>query len=487
MTPRASPHRGGLPWLSDGFMNTIGGADARPVTERVGDYRDRGALPEEGSTARRALHGLRIPFCHSYGCPVKNGSRLERHGLPEELAEGARPAARHLQPSGDHGRVCPPCEAACTLAINLPRSPSATSSSRSWSTGGARSGSGRSRRIFDRQARGRRRVGPAGLPPPSSSRAAATRWWSSRSRTGSGAPAVRHPDFKLEKWVIDRRLDRCGPRGGLRDRRQRGVDVSAAYLRRSFDAIVLAAGPPRGDLPSRERSQGVHFAMEFLTQQNRRNAGDAIPEGEEISAAGKHVWSSRGDTGSDCIAPAAAGAASITQIELLPKPRRTGSRPTRGHVAGHPSGFLFPGGRVRADVERPDEGVPRRQGSGPEDFLRGTGLDRTGRRGKAFVQGDPRLRVRAAGGPRAPRDGIRPRGARPLVRDLGVRRTDGGTSSPTELHDERPRRLRRGDAVIGASLVVRAIDLGAWPRRGGPLPRRALTAKPSALPGNLPL
>jgi NADPH-dependent glutamate synthase beta subunit-like oxidoreductase len=106
-----------------------------------------------------------------------------------------------------------------------------------------------------------------------------------------------------------------------------GVDISVTYMRRNFDAILIAAGAtvPR-DLSVPGRSlPGVHFAMEFLTQQNRRNASGAIPPEKEITAKGKHVVViGGGDTGSDCVGTSRRqGAASVTQIELLPIPPAT--------------------------------------------------------------------------------------------------------------------------------------------------------------------
>jgi glutamate synthase (NADPH) small chain len=103
-----------------------------------------------------------------------------------------------------------------------------------------------------------------------------------------------------------------------------GVDISARYLSKNYDAIVLTTGArvPRDlDVPGRDL-KGVHFALNFLTQQNRLNAGDEIPEDERIVAQGKHVVVvGGGDTGSDCIGTSIRqGAASVTQIELLPQP-----------------------------------------------------------------------------------------------------------------------------------------------------------------------
>jgi NADPH-dependent glutamate synthase beta subunit-like oxidoreductase len=245
-----------------------------------------------------------------------------------------------------------------------------------------------------------------------------------------------------------------------------GVDVSAAYLRRSFDAIVLAAGATAArDLPVPGRDlKGIHFAMEFLTQQNRRNAGDTIPHGEEISAAGKHVVViGGGDTGSDCIGTSRRqGAASITQIELLPIPPEdrlpTNPWPTWPVIL-----------RVSSSQE---EGCERMWSVQTKAFLgekgavrklscvklEWTGPDASGRRSFKEIPGSAfELRadlVLLAMGFVHVEHG-------PLVRDLGVA-TDsrGNLVSDGNCMTNVPGVFGAGDAVIGASLVVRAIDLG---------------------------
>jgi glutamate synthase (NADPH/NADH) small chain len=137
------------------------------------------------------------------------------------------------------------------------------------------------------------------------------------------------PDFKMEKTLIDRRIELLAEEGiTFRTGANVGVDVTATQLREQFDAVVLTGGAikPRDiDIPGRELS-GIHFAMDYLTQQNRKNLGDG-PEmlgGEEISAAGKHVIIvGGGDTGADCFGTALRqGAASVTQFQIHPEPPR---------------------------------------------------------------------------------------------------------------------------------------------------------------------
>jgi glutamate synthase (NADPH/NADH) small chain len=136
------------------------------------------------------------------------------------------------------------------------------------------------------------------------------------------------PDFKMEKSLIDRRIDQMRAEGVVfRPGRHVGKTVTVEQLRNDFDALVLAGGAewPRDlELPPHELS-GIHFAMEFLTQQNKRVAGDgedlAAADGT-ISAKGKHVVViGGGDTGSDCIGTSnRQGAASVTQLEIMPEP-----------------------------------------------------------------------------------------------------------------------------------------------------------------------
>ncbi|HEX2795375.1 MAG TPA: glutamate synthase subunit beta, partial [Croceicoccus sp.] len=136
------------------------------------------------------------------------------------------------------------------------------------------------------------------------------------------------PDFKMEKHLINRRAAQMEAEGvNFRTSTEVGVDITLATLKENFDAVVLAGGAEDArtlDIPGSEMS-GVRLAMEFLTQQNKRNAGDdeqrAAPRGT-LTATGKHVIViGGGDTGSDCVGTSnRQGAASVTQIEIMPKP-----------------------------------------------------------------------------------------------------------------------------------------------------------------------
>jgi glutamate synthase (NADPH/NADH) small chain len=136
------------------------------------------------------------------------------------------------------------------------------------------------------------------------------------------------PEFKMEKRILDRRLALLEAEGIVfRPGVHVGADVTADWLRANHDAVLLAggAGQPRDlQVPGRDL-QGIHFAMEYLTLQNRRCEGDTIPDADFITAAGKHVIIiGGGDTGADCLGTAhRQGARSVHQLELLPKPPQT--------------------------------------------------------------------------------------------------------------------------------------------------------------------
>jgi len=299
------------------------------VEDRVRDFHEIEELLPGDQINRQAARCMDcgIPFCHAYGCPVKNR-------IPDwndmVYRNQWRKALELLHATCNlpeiTGRVCRhPARRRAPWRSTCRRSPSATSSCRSWSTGGRRVDPPGETGLPDGTARRRHRVRSRGLPAAQQLAAAGHEVvvFEKADRIGGLLP-LRDPDFKLEKWVIDRRLEQMREEGVVFETGvNAGVDVSAGYLRRTFDAIVLTTGatvrgPP---VPGRDLG-GIHFAMDFLTLQNKANAGDAIPEGERITAAGKHVVVvGGGDTGSDCIGTSRRqGASSITQIELLPRP-----------------------------------------------------------------------------------------------------------------------------------------------------------------------
>ncbi|HZL01213.1 MAG TPA: glutamate synthase subunit beta [Caulobacteraceae bacterium] len=272
-----------------------------------------------------------VPFCHT-GCPVNNlipdwNDLVWRHQWREALA------ALHSTNNFPEftGRVCPaPCEAACTL--NLDDNPVTIKTiecqivDRGWREGWITPGPAAS-------PTGRRVAvvgsGPAGLACAQQLARAghAVTVFEKSDRIG-GLLRYGIPDFKMEKHLIDRRVIQMEAEGvSFRPNAHVGAAISVDYLLGGYDALVLAGGAewPRDlELPPHQFA-GIHFAMDYLTQQNRRGAGDAedrAAPGGAISAAGKHVVViGGGDTGSDCIGTAGRqGAASITQLEIMPQP-----------------------------------------------------------------------------------------------------------------------------------------------------------------------
>jgi glutamate synthase (NADPH/NADH) small chain len=269
-----------------------------------------------------------IPFCNS-GCPLGNiipdfNDLVYRDKWQDALA---RLHSTNNFPEFT-GMVCPaPCEQACVLGIN--QDPVAIKQvewelvRRGWEEGWIRP-------VLPARRTGRSVAvvgsGPAGLAAAQQLARAghSVTVFEKNDRVG-GLLRYGIPDFKLEKSVIDRRLEQMKSEGvQFQTGVHIGVDLTAAELRKSFDAVVLAMGSeqPR-DLPVEGRElDGVHFAMEFLPQQNRRNAGDTVPDEGAILATDKHVVIlGGGDTGSDCIGTShRQGAKSVTSLELLPEP-----------------------------------------------------------------------------------------------------------------------------------------------------------------------
>jgi glutamate synthase (NADPH/NADH) small chain len=175
------------------------------------------------------------------------------------------------------------------------------------------------------------------------------------------------PDFKLDKRVIDRRLDVMADEGiNFVTKANVGADISAAKLKGEYDAVALACGStvPR-DLPIPGRdAKGVYFAMDFLKQSNMRVAGDAIPKAEEILATGKNVLViGGGDTGSDCVGTSIRqGAASVTQIEVLEKPPVGRTEETAWPT--------FPGPRMFSTSTSQEEGCTREFAVLSKEFLK---------------------------------------------------------------------------------------------------------------------
>ncbi len=302
----------------------------RPLGERVKDYGEvELGMPEPRIREQAArCMDCGIPFCHT-GCPLGNlipdWNDLIYNGHWEQAL-----AALHSTNNFPEitGRICPaPCEASCVLSLDASpvtiKSIERAIADRAVENGWIRpqpppAYSGRTVAVIG--------SGPAGLAAAQQLARKGHRVtvFEKADRIG-GLLRYGIPDFKLDKEHLDRRVGQMEAEGVVfKTEVHAGVDVCGNELRASYDAVVLCGGAMRPrDLEVPGRSlRGVHFAMEFLTQQNRRVAGDLVPRDGEILATGKRVVVlGGGDTGSDCVGTChRQGASSVTSFELLPRP-----------------------------------------------------------------------------------------------------------------------------------------------------------------------
>ena len=301
-----------------------------PVEERIRDFREFYVplADDELSSQGARCMDCGIPYCHE-GCPVNNI-------IPDwndlVYRNKWRQALDVLHATNNFpeftGRICPaPCEAACTL--NLIEEPVTIKTiecaivDRGWEEGWIRP------QIASRKTDKRVAVvgsGPAGLACAQQLARAGhgVVVFEKHDRIG-GLLCYGIPDFKMEKYLIDRRMAQMQAEGvEFRPNSHVGVNITVERLMERFDAVALTGGaeaPRELEVPGRDL-EGVHFAMDFLIQQNRRVAGEFIPESQAIRADGKHVIViGGGDTGSDCVGTSTRqGAASVTQYEILEKP-----------------------------------------------------------------------------------------------------------------------------------------------------------------------
>ena len=305
-------------------------APRRPVVERVNDwfeiYQD---LPEEKLRKQGArCMDCGVPFCQT-GCPVSNlipdWNDLVYRGRWQE-------AVRQLHATNNFpeftGRICPaPCEASCVLGINQPPV-TIKQNEKNIVERGFREGWIRPEPPKTRTGKSVAIVGsgPAGLAAAQQlCRAGHTAVVYEKSDRVGGLLRYGIPEFKMEKQIIDRRIEQMTAEGvKFVPNTEIGKEVDVVDLRREFDAIVLAGGAEHSrdlNVPGREL-KGIHFAMEFLPQQNRRCLGDSIDPAIGILATGKRVVIiGGGDTGADCLGTChRQKPESVHQFEIMPKP-----------------------------------------------------------------------------------------------------------------------------------------------------------------------
>lgn len=303
----------------------------KPVDERTLNYKEFVVDLEEQDLELQAARCMDcgVPFCHK-GCPVNNQIPDWNDLVYQSDWEQAAIDLHSTNNFPDFtGRICPaPCEAACTLNIDdVPvtiKTIEHAICEKAWKNGWL------DPQVPDVETGKTVAIvgsGPAGLAAAQQLRRAGhTVVVFEKNEVPGGLVRFGIPDFKLEKHVVDRRVDQMRAEGvTFKCGVHIGKDVSATELIEGYDAVLLAGGseaPRNLELEGRSLS-GVHFAMNFLTQQNRRNSNLDIAEGvDPILATGKHVVViGGGDTGSDCVGTSIRqGALSVTQLEIMPMP-----------------------------------------------------------------------------------------------------------------------------------------------------------------------
>jgi glutamate synthase (NADPH/NADH) small chain len=300
----------------------------RPVAERVNDYFE---VYQDFPIEKVRTQGARcmdcgVPFCHT-GCPLNN---LIPDWNDLVYRDRWKDAIRALHATNNFpeftGRICPaPCEAACVLGINEPpvsiKAIERTIIDQAWEQGFIRPEPAAKRT-------GKRVAvvgsGPAGMAAAQQlARAGHSVTLFEKADRIGGLLRYGIPDFKMEKHIIDRRMEQMATEGvEFVTNANIGHSITGASLQKDFDAILLTIGaeqPRNLNVPGREL-KGVHFAMEFLPQQNKKVAGDPVPD--QILATGKRVVIiGGGDTGADCLGTShRQKAASVHQFEIMPLP-----------------------------------------------------------------------------------------------------------------------------------------------------------------------
>jgi len=304
--------------------------ERRPIEERILDWKEvYKDFPEDQLKAQASrCMDCGVPFCHQ-GCPLGNiipdwNDLVYRDQWKDALQ---RLLATNNFPEFT-GRICPaPCEGSCVLGINADpvtiKNIEISIIDRAFKEGIVKASPPAVRTGKKVAVVG---SGPAGLAGAAQLNHAG-HWVTVFERADRIGGLLRYgiPEFKMEKRVVDRRLNIMTEEGvTFRTNANVGVNVSVEELRGNFDAILLSGGAtaPR-DLPVPGRDlRGIHFAMEYLPLQNKRCEGDTIPDSQFITAKDKHVVIiGGGDTGADCLGTShRQGARSIVQFELLPKP-----------------------------------------------------------------------------------------------------------------------------------------------------------------------
>ncbi len=473
-------------------------APRRPVEERKRDYRDVYLELPVRKVKQQAARCMDcgVPFCQA-GCPLGNiipdWNDLAYRGAWEDAFWRLRATNNFPEFTG---RICPaPCESACVLGINEPpvtiEQIEKSISDRAWKDGWYAP--------RPPETRTGRRVavvgsGPAGLAAADQlNKAGHSVTVLERDDRIGGLLRYGIPDFKLEKWIVDRRIDVMREEGvRFVTNAEVGKNYPVSALA-DFCAVVLAGGAtnPRDiAVPGREL-EGIHFAWDYLWRQNKINAGDAMDDVAPITAAGKDVIViGGGDTGSDCVGTAnRQGAKSITQFELLPTPPET--RPS------HQPWPFMP--MVFQTSTSHEEGADRHWSLLTKEFSGDDGSVQELRTVNVLPKKDASGRMRFVEQPNSehlwPADlvllavgylGPEPDGA---IAQLGVELDERGNVRTDENYmSSQPGVFAAGDMRRGQSLVVWAIAEGREAARGvDAFLREEATMLPAKGEGDLPV
>jgi glutamate synthase (NADPH/NADH) small chain len=439
----------------------------RPPKDRVGDFKEIYEPFPEDKTKTQASRCMDcgVPFCHS-GCPLGNI-------IPEFNAavhdEDWKEAVSILYSTNNFpeftGRICPaPCEASCVLGINKP--PVAIEHIEKTIAEKAHE-LGYITAHPPKQRTGKKIAvigsGPAGLAAADQLNKAG-HWVTVFERESKVGGLLRYgiPDFKLEKWVVDRRIQIMDDEGvHFKVNAEVGKSINPEMLKDEFDSIVVCTGstvPRNLPIPGRDL-KGIHFAMGFLTLQNKEVDGEQIEK--KLTAKGKNVVVlGGGDTGSDCIGTShRQGAASVVQLELMPKPQAK-----RGESDPWP---MWP--MTLRTSSSHEEGGERQWSILTKEFIGNESGELThvklvdiewvnqgGRQQMKEIEGTERLipceLALLAVGFTQPES--------PLLDHLGVTKTNSGTVSAKDYQTNVESIFAAGDARRGQSLVVWAISEG---------------------------
>lgn len=441
----------------------------RPVEERVKDFNELSLplTPDEIKSQTARCMSCGVPFCHGMGCPL--GNRIPEFN--ELVYKGRwKAACENLHSTNNFpeitGRVCPAlCEAACCLGINdepvLVRHIEYQIVEKGFEEGWIKP-------LVPATKTGKRVAvigsGPAGLAAAQQlARSGHEVFVFEKDSKPGGLLRYGIPDFKLEKRFIDRRLEqmriegvefRCGIRVG--------EDVSTSYMEQTFDAIVLTmgAGKPRELQADGADLDGVHYAWDYLTQQNKK-CNDEILTEKLIDAGGKNVVViGGGDTGSDCVGTARRqGAKNIYQLEILPKPPEERAPETPWPMwpkkmrssSSHEEGCERMWSVMTRKLVGENGKVKELHGVEVDWFKEGEDWKLKEKSGSEFVL-DADLVLLAMGYVHVFHEGI--------VKDLELELDKRGNINVNNYQTSQDWVFAAGDSVEGASLVVRAIKSG---------------------------